>query len=228
MSYTKHNFQTGAVIQAAPFNEMEDQIAANEAAIADLLYKEISISAFSVSPAGAEKGSTVTSATISYTMNKVPSTATLDGTARTISQASGSISLTGLSITQNKTWTLAVADERGATASKTATLHFVNKVYYGVATIPGTVNSAFILGLANGELTSTKARTITVNPGSGEYIWYAVPVSYGTCSFNVGGFDGGFEAPTTISHTNASGYTENYYVYRSTNAALGSTTVKVS
>lgn len=35
MSYTKHNFVTGGAILAAPFNEMEDQIAANEAAIAE-------------------------------------------------------------------------------------------------------------------------------------------------------------------------------------------------
>lgn len=34
MSYTKHNFATGDVILAAPFNAMEDQIAANEQAIA--------------------------------------------------------------------------------------------------------------------------------------------------------------------------------------------------
>ena len=34
MSYTKHNFQAGGTILAAPFNAMEDQIAANETAIA--------------------------------------------------------------------------------------------------------------------------------------------------------------------------------------------------
>ena len=34
MSYTKHNFTAGDVILAAPFNAMEDQIAANEQAIA--------------------------------------------------------------------------------------------------------------------------------------------------------------------------------------------------
>ena len=34
MSYTKHNFAAGGTILAAPFNEMEDQIAANETAIA--------------------------------------------------------------------------------------------------------------------------------------------------------------------------------------------------
>lgn len=36
MSYTKHNFVDGDTIYAAPFNAMEDQIAANETAIADL------------------------------------------------------------------------------------------------------------------------------------------------------------------------------------------------
>lgn len=36
MSYTKHGFTTGGTIQAAPFNAMEDQIAANETAISSL------------------------------------------------------------------------------------------------------------------------------------------------------------------------------------------------
>lgn len=43
MSYTKHNFATGGTIEAAPFNAMEDQIAANETAVASLTNKEVSI-----------------------------------------------------------------------------------------------------------------------------------------------------------------------------------------
>ena len=39
MSYTKHNFVTGGTIQAAPFNEMDDQILANETAIAGKVAK---------------------------------------------------------------------------------------------------------------------------------------------------------------------------------------------
>jgi hypothetical protein len=50
----------------------------------------------------------------------------------------------------------------------------------------------------------------------------------GTRSFKVGGFDGGFTLYDTISFTNASGYTEEYYVYRSDNAGLGQTSVTVS
>lgn len=77
-------------------------------------------------------------------------------------------------------------------------------------------------------LQSNKAKTFDVTTGSGQYIWYAIPSRYGTPSFNVGGFDGGFSKVSTVSYTNPSGYTENYDVYRSDNANLGKKTVKVS
>ena len=199
-----------------------------EANIADILYEAIAISSFTVSPSTAEMGSTVSSATLAYSLNKVPESATLDGNSQTIENVSGTIGLTGLSLTANKTWTLAVTDAREATATKTATLSFLNRVYYGAASAPGTINSTFLLGLTGSVLTGSKSRTITENAGSGKYIWYAVPSRFGACSFNVGGFDGGFTKVSTFSHTNASGYSENYDVYRSDNAGLGSTTVKVT
>ena len=46
--------------------------------------------------------------------------------------------------------------------------------------------------------------------------------------FNVGGFDGGFFKVSTQDYTNPSGHTESYQVWRSDNAGLGQTTVKVS
>lgn len=199
-----------------------------EAAIADLSYSPIQISAFSVSPASAETGSTVTSATLSYTMNKRPTSATLDGAAQTINQDSGTINLTGLFLTANKTWTLAATDGRGTSDSKTATLSFLNKAHWGVATQPAEINSSFVLGLANGVLTASRSRTISVNAGTSQYIWYAVPSALGTCSFAVGGFSGGFTKAATITHTNASGASASYDVYRSVNAALGETSVVVS
>lgn len=199
-----------------------------EQAIADLQYNPMQISAFSVNPSTAEVGSTVTGATLSYTMNKKPTSATLDGTAQTIGQASGTIILTGLTLTANKTWTLAATDERNASTSKMTTLSFLNKAHWGVAAQPAEINSSFLLGLANGTLTSSKNRTISVNAGTDQYIWYAVPASFGTCSFTVGGFSGGFTKVTTITHTNASGAQASYDVYKSNNAALGETTVVIS
>ena len=56
---------------------------------------------------------------------------------------------------------------------------------------------------------------------------YAIPSSFGTPTFNVGGFDGGFKKLETLSFTNASGHTQNYDIWVSVNAGLGSTAVTV-
>ena len=76
-------------------------------------------------------------------------------------------------------------------------------------------------------LQASKGKTFTVNAGENEHIFYAVPSRYGTCMFNVGGFDGGFSKVTTFDFVNASGFKESYDVYKSTNDNLGSTTVTV-
>lgn len=205
----------------------ETNLESLEARVADLEYKPMTISAFGATPNQAEQGSTVSSVALAYTMNKVPESASLDGIAQEITTPTGTIQQAG-AITANRTWTLVAQDERGAVASKAATLSFLWKAYYGAAAAPGAINSAFLLSLANGVLTASRARTFTVNAGASQYIWYAVPTSFGACSFKVGGFDGGFSKVSTFSHTNASGGVTNYDVYRSDNANLGSTTVTVS
>ena len=206
---------------------IKERLTTLEEYVADLMYIPISINSFSVSPNTAEIGSAVTTVTLSYNINKIPESATLDSTNLTIESTTDEIIKNNLSQTTTKTWTLSVTDERNSTATGTATLSFLNRVYYGAAA-EGTIDSSFLLGLNNKILTSSKGRTIIINVDSNEYIWYAVPSRLGACSFKVGGFDGGFTKIQTISHTNASGYTENYDVYRSDNASLGSTTVTVS
>lgn len=200
--------------------------------ITDLHYVPISISNFSVNPTKVEKGNTNVSVTITYTLNKVPTTLTLDEQSITSTQ-SGSTTVTGLS--ENKTWTLVATDtgsqsHQPTTATKTTTLSFVSKAYWGAAEIPsGGITNAFLLGLSNNELTATKARSITVTAGSNNYIWYAIPSSFGECSFTFNGNTGGFvKQANAFSHTNASGYTENYDIYRSKNTNLGNTKVTVS
>ena len=202
----------------------------------DVVYTPVSISTFTINPTAVEMGSTITSITYSFDINKVPTTLTLDGTSITPRASATNQTLGSLSVTSNKTFTLTATDSGSSsfapkTVSKTATLSFLNNRYYGVKAIPQTIDSAFILGLGNKELASSKAKTFSVNAGSsgnGIYIWYAVPTRLGTCKFTVGGFEGGFEPAQTVSVTNSSGYTEDYYVYRSTQDGLGTTEVVVS
>lgn len=198
-----------------------------DALAAEVHYIPLTIDAFSLSPSSAEKGSTVSEIHFYYALSKVPDTLQIDDISITPQDAAIYV-LSNLSLTQDKTYTLKATDEKNPGGlTKTAKISFYNRICWGAAAAPGTVDSAFLLGLSSAVLSGTKGRTINkdgasdVNAGSGQYIWYAVPKRLGGCSFKVGGFSGGFEAAQTVSVTNASGFTEDYYVYRSTNAALG-------
>lgn len=220
-------------------NEMKDQLGEGEAsdikypnygftnvqdALDSLLYKAIVITSFSNTVNTVEMGQTIDAVTFNWSMNKTPKTLTFNG--ETIDVNSTSKALTDLSITANKSWSLKATDEKDAVSTKTSSITFLNGVYHGVGTVieASGVTNEFIRGLTK-TLASNKGKTFTVNAASGQYIYYAVPKRMGTVAFNVGGFDGGFTLLTIFSYTNASGYTEDYYVYKSDNASLGNTTV---
>ena len=129
---------------------------------------------------------------------------------------------------------LKATDARGKSATKLLRIHAYNGVYTGVAPSPDVIDAAFLNTLKK-SVADRYARTFTVDAKAGQYIWYACPTkleaiieSDVTPAFNVGGFDGGFSKVATLDYTNAVGYTEEYQVWRSDNAGLGSTTVKVS
>lgn len=192
----------------------------------DIQYEPIAVTSMSVSPSQAEKGSTVTSVTVNWNVNKDPKSATLN--EEPVEPGDRSKVFSELTLKQNTTYTYKATDEREATAQRSATLSFLDKRYWGVGTVtePDQVDSAFVLGLSGSELSSSKTKTFTVNAGAGQYIYYAIPASFGTPVFYVGGFEGGFDVINTFEFTNASGYKTNYNVWKSTNANLGNTTVE--
>lgn len=258
MAYVKQHFQKGKILTAAQLNHMEDGIAAAaagggsgggftetdktlatadkpadakatgdaireiQATLEELTYKAIAITSFTSNHPSNEMGATVSQTVFTWSVNKTPTT--ISATFGNVKTGDTSFTYT-TAINKDTTFTLTVSDGK-KTASATTKVAFVNGVYSGVAE-EQTVNNAFILKLSR-SLQTGKAKTISVTAGVNQYIWYALPTRYGTPSFNVGGFDGGFSKIQTISFTNASGYTENYDVWRSDNAGLGTTTVKVS
>lgn len=193
--------------------------------IEDLAYTPISISSFTNSVTTAEMGSTVADVTLNWSLNKDPVSQKID--SETLDTALRTKQLTGQEIKADKSWTLSATDEREKTVTKTTKITFLNGVYWGVAESGAAFDSAFILSLSKA-LQATRSKTFTVNADAAKHIYFAIPTRYGTPNFNVGGFDGGFEKAATIEFTNASGYMENYDVYKSTNAGLGSTKVVVS
>lgn len=179
------------------------------------------ISSISVAPNIAQVGSTVSpKLTWNYTHSTIKSQTinkeAVENTLRT---------KTFTGVTTTTTYTLAATSNSDVQKSKSATITFANGVYYGKSTTT-TYNAALISGLTK-QLSNSKNRTITVNAGVGEYIFYCIPSRLGTCSFNVGGFDGGFSKVATIEFTNSDNYAENYDIYKSDNANLGNTIVNI-
>ena len=178
-----------------------------------LEYKSIQINSFSAAPPVSEIGSSQT-ITLAWTLNKQATSQNINGTPVTGSTKQ----YTG--VTTGTTYTLNVSDGQ-TSASKSVSVSFANRIYYGAAADLTTVTSL------SSVLSNDPERTITVDAGAGEYIIYAIPARLGDVKFFVSGFEGGFEDPVEQTLTNSSGYQESYKVYRSTNANLGTTTVEV-
>lgn len=197
--------------------------------IDDLAYVKIAVNSMSATNSSNEIGSTVTATTVTWNLNKDPKTIKIkfgSEAEETLETDVRSKEYTGKTVTSNTIITLTVTDERDAVVTKSVTIAFQPKVYWGVSN-KSSLESGDILTLASSALAGSRARTFSVNAGEGEYIYYAIPSSFGTPTFNVGGFDGGFTKVGTISHQNASGYTQNYDVWKSVNPSLGQTSVTV-
>lgn len=206
---------------------IEARLKAIEKQLAGNNYQNIAITTFYASKSTYEMGESVTGVTLNWNTNKIPTALTLDGNAIDATKTSETVTDFVNMNSSKKSWTLTATGENGETDTKTAAISFLNGVYYGEAAEPAEYNSEFILGLAK-TLRSTYISSFSADAGEGQYIYYCLPARMGARSFKVGGFDGGFSLVSTIDFTNSNGYTESYYIYRSDNAALGSTSVTVS
>lgn len=197
--------------------------------IDDLSYVQIAINSISATNSDNEIGSTVRETTVTWALNKEPKTQKIKFSSEaeeSLETDARSKAYTGKNVTSNSIIKLTVTDERDASVSKQVTIQFRPKVYYGVSNDPNALESDAINALT-GALASSKARTFSADAGEGEHIVYIIPSSFGTPTFNVGGFDGGFKKAKTIEHTNASGYKQNYDIWQSVQPGLGSTSVTV-
>jgi hypothetical protein len=178
-----------------------------------LEYKSMQINSFTAAPSVSEMGSSQT-ITLAWTLNKTATSQNINGAPVT----GNTKQYTG--VTTGTTYTLNVSDGQ-TSASKSVSISFANRVYWGAAADLTTVTNLTSV------LSNDAERTITVDAGTDEYIIYAIPARLGEVTFFVSGFEGGFEDGVEQILTNNSGYQETYKVYRSTNTNLGSTTVEI-
>lgn len=226
-NYIREIHQDGDILSAELINKFEEANEKNTQDIKELntkiwdIQNPFDISSISVAPNISQMGSTVSpKLTWNYTHSTIKSQ-TINNEA--IENTLRTKTFTG--VTTTTTYTLAATSNSDVKKSKSATITFANGVYYGKSTTT-TYNAALISGLTK-QLSNSKNRTITVNAGAGEYIFYCIPSRLGTCSFNVGGFDGGFSKVATVNFTNSDNYAENYDIYKSDNANLGNTIVNI-
>lgn len=226
-NYIREIHKDGDILSAELINKFEEANEKNTQDIKELntkiwdIQNPFDISSISVAPNISQMGSTVSpKLTWNYTHSTVKSQ-TINNEA--IENTLRTKTFTG--VTTTTTYTLAATSNSDVKKSKNVTITFANGVYYGKSTT-STYDSALINSLTK-QLSNSKNRTITVNAGAGEYIFYCIPSRLGTCSFNVGGFDGGFSKVATVNFTNSDNYAEKYDIYKSDNANLGNTNVTI-
>ena len=194
-------------------------------ALDSLLYKSPTVTSLTTTYSGGntlEMGTVLSSVTFNWAYNKnITSQAfanvSLDPNVRTYTYTRGIFNTTTLNLT---------ASDGKNSCSRSITFTYANRIFYGVSNT-STYNVALLRSLSN-TLSNSKARSFTVNAGSNQHIFYAVPTRLGGCKFAVHGFEGGFQKVATISYTNSQTYTESYDIYKSDNPNLGNTTVVVS
>lgn len=202
-----------------------------------MTYVPLTVSSFTIKDPYAERGTSVSVIDFDWTISKDPDTLTVAGQSITKSEGGEMPKFLTLNlstpVTDTTTYTLEAVTTK-ETVTKETTLTFCESVIYGVATAPETYDNNFIISLiaAGGKkIQPTRECSFEVNSGTGQYIYFASPVSYGDCVFKVGGFEGGFELVTPsagVNYTRNNNYASQYYIYKSTNPNLGSTTIEVN
>jgi hypothetical protein len=190
------------------------------AALDALLFVPFSITSFHNDVGTVEIGTTVTSTTLDWVFNK-------DVVSQAVTPDIGDMPVDQRTATDTGAWTTVrtyalTASDGVSSSTVTSSISFLNKRYWGVSSASALDNSA-ILGLTS-ELASSKGQTRSMSP-SGEYIYFAYPAAWGSAAFTVNGLLNTAWELAVVSFTNASGYTSNYNVYRSTYLLTGTYTI---
>lgn len=199
-------------------------LAAKVQQLIDMFAEDLTITSFTNNRNSVEVGSTVTSTTLTWVINNVVTTQSLNQSIGSIDEDLRTYDHTD-SYTTNRTYTLTVSDGTTTDTANT-TISFLRKMYWGVNS-GTTINDAGILALSGSQFATSRSKTFTVSPSS-QYIYFAYPASFGTATFHINNFLVNDFVLSVQDHTNASGSTVSYNVYRTNNVLTGTYTIEVS
>ena len=135
----------------------------------------------------------------------------------------------GTAVSTTRTFTPTITVNGTPLSTPTATVTYINRRYMGPSSQAAALTSAQVLGLdaaASGESGLSTIRTgsfTDIDTAAGEYIWYAYRAALGAGLYfaiesEIAGFT---EKQTTLSHTNDSGFVEDFRTWRSDLANFG-------
>ncbi|MBI1313684.1 hypothetical protein GC176_20520 [bacterium] len=192
-----------------------------QAILDGLLYVAPQIGSFANNRGTVEKGSTITSVHLSWSLNKDMDSLSLNQSIGEIDADATSYDVTSVSLTSDTTYTLTADDGTSQTQASTS-VAFRQKRYWGVSSETSLDNSG-ILALGNSEFSTNLSKSITYDCTGGAYPYFAYPASFGQPqNVTVGGLAFTDFAINTQTFTNASGYAESYYVIRFNGIQTGS------
>jgi hypothetical protein len=190
-----------------------------QAALDALLYVSPRINSFTNSVGTVEIGTTISAVTLGWSLNKTMTSLALDHSLGSVLDLT-SKTLTGLTLTNDTTYTLTASDGKN-TVSASTTVAFRNKRYWGVSP-EESLDNAGILALSGSEFATNFNKAVTYNATGGRFLYFAFPASFGIPSHvTVGGLSFTDFSADVVSVTNASGHIENYNVCRFRNMQTG-------
>lgn len=135
-----------------------------------------------------------------------------------INAASTSFMVGAGNVSTDTTYRLTAVGEDGSTATAVVSVTFLPETRWGTEEDPSAMSASFVQSLDGSDLSSDRRRTVTVDAGRDERIWFAIPNELGEPDFWANGFRGGFVRAGSV---NVSG------TYKSVNKGLGRVDVEV-
>jgi hypothetical protein len=121
------------------------------------------------------------------------------------------------------TFTLEAHDLDNNVKTASLSISWLPRKFWGTGIIGTSITQ-----LQNSILSNNLIQTFTVTANPNEYIFLAIPSSFGIPTFYVGGFEGGFQLiSSNLQITNTYGVTIGYDLWRSDNSGLGVVTVSI-
>jgi len=212
--------------------DVAPRLAALEEQMATVLYTASSVTSVTVdgaSPRIVEVGQSVGPITLGWSLNKTisgtgASLATTGAGAGAVALGARSKSIAG-PFTTDQTFGVTMNDgsgRSGAAASRSASLLFQSRLYYGVAVGPTLTNAEILaLGGLNELTTSVRTRkTTTFNP-AGQRIFLCQPAAWPIATPNVNGFPEPAFTDVIQTVVNAFGGSVSYRIRRLNNVLTG-------